>query len=77
MFKVHRPFGQGGSGILALTHGRGACMAGGACDFTDVPATSIDGGDDTQRHIDAVQHRALFYVYFNKTQVAGRIAFKR
>jgi hypothetical protein len=52
-------------------------MAGGAGDFAQIPSAAVNGGDDTQRHVDAVQHRALFDMYLNETHIAGRIALQR
>ena len=77
LLQIQRQFGHGAGGVLALVHRRGARVAGGADDFTKVTHAGVDGGDDAQRQVQRVEHRALFDVHFDKPQVLRRVALQR
>ena len=49
-------------------------MAGRTGDLAQVAHAAVDGGHDTQRHVQFVEHRALFYVHFYKAEVVVRVA---
>ena len=51
-------------------------MAGHTGHGAAVAQAGVDGGDDAQRQVQGVEHRALFDMHLDKTQVVARIAFQ-
>jgi hypothetical protein len=74
LLDVEDEFGHGGGGVAAAVHRRGAGVAGHADHFAHVAHAAVDGGDDAQRQVEFVEHRALLDVHFDEAEVARRIA---
>ena len=60
--------------VAAAVHRRGAGVAGHADHLADVAHAAVDRGDDAERQVELVEHRALLDVHFDEAKVLRRVA---
>ena len=77
LLDVERELGDRGGGVAAAVHRRGAGVAGHADHLAGVAHAAVDRGDDAERQVELVQHRALLDVHLDEAEVARRIAPQR
>ena len=76
LLQVERQLGHTHSGITAAVHGGGVCVAGHAKDIHHAAHAAVDRGDDAERQVQLVQHRALFDMHLDKAEVIRRVALE-